>query len=75
MNKLKLGSILIRRVQTTASDNVKKSSSNRKYKLLFASTTLSLAGFYFYYQSYLNDQEKRRVRVNIKSLFRAIRFV
>jgi hypothetical protein len=75
MNKLKLGSILIRRGKTTATDNVKNPSSNRKYRLLFASSSISLAGFYFYYQSYLNDQEKRRVRVNIKSLFRAIRFV
>ena len=79
MNKLKLGSNLVRRTLTTdaaAGNNIKKPSpSNKKYKLLFAFTSLPLAGYCAYYHSFLNDQEKRRVRVNIKSLFRAFRFV
>lgn len=77
-NRLKLGSSLIRanliaRRWKTA-ESVKK-PSYRKSKILIAATTLPLGGFYIYYQSVLNDQEKRRVRVNIKSFFRAFRFV
>ena len=76
-NRLNFGSCLVRsslKTRTFTKKNVAiEKKPSKKWKLFLAIASIPPASFYLYYQTALNDQEKRRVRVNIKSLFRAAR--
>jgi hypothetical protein len=79
LNNIKFGSRLIqsnlnrKRFSTTTKNLSSSIPKSNKSKLFLAITTLPAASFYLYYQVILNDQEKRKVRVNISSIFRAVR--
>lgn len=60
-------------VNVINASNGKRKSKKFKYFLVFC--TIPSISFLAYYQYYLNEQEKRKIRVNISSLYRAARYV
>lgn len=76
-NTFRLFHLIKNKHQASTSTKIDKTLTNvskRAWpKYLLLASLVSAGSFTLYYQLYLNEQEKRKIRVNVQSLGRAIR--